>query len=223
LRLLECDFADRLAAEDFPQRTVIGHRRSGLAARPARHLGHPKPGSADGGPLPPPWIDGWFDHSSAPRIRWSERPLRIQICPDVSVWCRRGDGTTRSPARRAHDMGTYLFERYTGEGAGRGASASLQDDVATALREIDWVENFAIHAESGTDEVIGVDVSFDAEWPDIRTSNPDQVSVVFRHLGLRTIAQPALTGRQTSADDPLSANAQVEEDDEAFDLFQFDE
>jgi hypothetical protein len=183
----------------------------------------PRLGLVIGQPVPWPWVDRSPDHSSAPHIRWSERPFWVQIYPDVSVWWRRGDGTTRSPTRRAHDMGTYLFERYTGEGAGRGASESLQDDVATALREIDWVENFAIHAESNNDEVVGVDVSFDAEWPDIRTSNPDQVSVVFRHLGLRTIAQPALTGRQTSADDPLSADAHVEEDDEAFDLFQFDE
>jgi len=120
-------------------------------------------------------------------------------------------------------MGTYLFERYTGEGAGRGATESLEDDVATALREIDWVENFAIHADGGDESVIGVDVSFDAEWPDIRTSNPNQVSTVFHHLGLRTVANPSLSSRQASADDPLSADPQGEDESEAFDLFLFDE
>src|SRR5436189_3296486 len=109
-------------------------------------------------------------------------------------------------------MGTYLFERYTGEGAGRGASESLQDDVAKALDEIDWVENFAIHADSGDDEVVGVDVSFDAEWPDIRTSNPDQVSEVFRRLGLRTVAAPGSPSKQASADDPLSASPLADDD-----------
>ena len=120
-------------------------------------------------------------------------------------------------------MGTYQFERYTGAGAGRGASESLQDDVATALREIDWVENFAIHADGDNEDVVGVDVSFDAEWPDIRTSNPNQVSTVFHHLGLRTIANATLSSRQASADDPLSAEPQDEDESEAFDLFLFDE
>jgi len=120
-------------------------------------------------------------------------------------------------------MGTYLFERYTGDGAGRGASQSLQDDVATALREIDWVENFAIHAEGDDENVVGVDVTFDPEWPDIRTSNPNQVSTVFHHLGLRTIANPSLSSKQASADDPLSADPSGEDESEAFDLFLFDE
>jgi len=69
----------------------------------------------------------------------------------------------------------------------------------------------------------GADVSFDAEWPDIRTSNPNQVSVVFHHLGLRTVANPTLSSRQASADDPLSAEPQSEEDEEGLDLFLFDE
>jgi hypothetical protein len=120
-------------------------------------------------------------------------------------------------------MGTYLFERYTGDGAGRGAGESLQEDVIKALQEIDWVENFAIRTDSSDDQVVGADVSFDEEWPDIRTSNPDQVSVVFRHLGLRTVANPGLSSRQASADDPLSANPQDDEDVEALDLFLFDE
>lgn len=119
-------------------------------------------------------------------------------------------------------MGTYLFQRYTGEGAGHGAGPSLADDVATALREIDWVENFALHSDGGED-IVGVDVSFDAEWPDIRTSNPNQVATVFRHLGLRTVANPSLSSKQASADDPLSADAQDEDESEAFDLFLFDE
>jgi len=120
-------------------------------------------------------------------------------------------------------MGTYLFERYTGEGAGRVASQSLQDDVSTALREIDWVENVAIHAEGDDENVVGVDVTFDPEWPDIRTSNPNQVSTVFHHLGLRTIANPSLSSKQASADDPLSADPSGEDESEAFDLFLFDE
>jgi hypothetical protein len=119
-------------------------------------------------------------------------------------------------------MGTYLFERYTGEGAGRGAGASLQEDVVKALQEIDWVENFAIHADSSNDEVVGADVSFDEEWPDIRTSNPDQVADVFHRLGLCTIANPALSSGKVSADDPLAAGP-VSDDAISLDLFAFDE
>jgi hypothetical protein len=135
----------------------------------------------------------------------------------VATWRRDHTRLTE----RAHGMGTYLFERYTGEGAGRGAGPSLQEDVAKALTEIDWVDNFAIHADSHDDEVVGVDVAFDEEWPDIRTSNPNQVSEVFRRLGLRTIANPALGNRQAAADDPLSADLQA--DDEGLDLFEFEE
>lgn len=120
-------------------------------------------------------------------------------------------------------MGTYLFERYTGDGAGRGASGSLQEDIAKALTEIDWVDGFAIHADSHDDEVVGVDVAFDEEWPDIRTSNPNQVAQVFHHLGLRTIANPAASSRQASTDDPLSVNAPADDDVDAFDLFEFEE
>lgn len=119
------------------------------------------------------------------------------------------------------DMGIYLFERCTTEGAGRDAGASLQDDVTRALREIDWVENFAIHATDGDGEVVGADVIFDEQWPDIRSSNPDQVSEVFHRLGLRTIANPAASSNQLSADDPLSTTAVV--DVEALNLFEFDE
>ena len=120
-------------------------------------------------------------------------------------------------------MGSYLFERDTSSGAGRDAGASLQDDVVRALKEIDWVEHFAIQADRSNDDVVGADVGFDEEWPDIRTSNPDQVSEVFRRLGLRAIPNPALSSGKASADDPLSADAQGEGDTEAFDLFEFDE
>lgn len=119
-------------------------------------------------------------------------------------------------------MGTYLFERDTSGGAGRDAGDSLQDDVAKALTEIDWVDAFVIHADGSNDEVVGADVSFDEEWPDIRTSNPDQVSLVFHRLGLCTIANPALSSRQASADDPLSASPQTDDAEET-DLFLFEE
>lgn len=122
-------------------------------------------------------------------------------------------------------MGTYLFERSTTDGAGREAGQSLQDDVVTALREIDWVENFALHANGDNDEVVGADVMFDEQWPDIRTSNPDQVSEVFHRLGLRTIANKALSSKQLSADDPLSAEPLADGDGDvaALNLFEFDE
>ena len=120
-------------------------------------------------------------------------------------------------------MGTYLFERCTSEGAGREAGESLQEDVAKTLREIDWVENFTILADRSNDEVVVADVVFDEQWPDIRTSNPDQVSEVFHRLGLRTIANPALSSRQLSADDPLSAGPLADDDAEALNLFVFDE
>lgn len=120
-------------------------------------------------------------------------------------------------------MGTYLFERSTTDGAGREAGQSLQDDVVRALREIDWVENFALHANGSDDEVVGADVIFDEQWPDIRTSNPDQVSEVFHRFGLRTIANQALSSQQLSADDPLSAEPLGDGDVAALDLFEFDE
>ena len=121
------------------------------------------------------------------------------------------------------DMGTYLFERCTSEGAGREGSESLQADVAKALKEIDWVENFAIHAHHDNDEVVGADVIFDEQWPDIRTSNPDQVSLVFHGLGLRTISNPTSSSRQLSADDPLSAEPLSGDDSATLDLFVFNE
>lgn len=121
-------------------------------------------------------------------------------------------------------MGTYLFERNTTDGAGGDVGDSLHDDVVKALKEIDWVENFIIHAAEGDDTVIGADVIFDEQWPDVRTSNPGQVSEVFHRLGLRTIANQALASRQLSADDPLSASHTADDGDvEALNLFEFDE
>ena len=116
-------------------------------------------------------------------------------------------------------MGLYLFERCTSEGTGRDAGQSLQQDVSRALDEIDWVDSYAFRQGDRAD-VVGADVVFDEQWPDIRTSNPDQVSEVFHRLGLRTIANPALSGSQVSADDPLSTESQ---DDGSLDLFDFDE
>jgi hypothetical protein len=121
-------------------------------------------------------------------------------------------------------MGTYLFERSNTEGAGGDAGNSLHDDVVKALKEIDWVENFVIHAAEGDDSVVGADVIFDEQWPDIRTSNPGQVSEVFHRLGLRTIANPALSSQQVTADDPLSAAHTADDGDvAALNLFEFDE
>jgi hypothetical protein len=142
---------------------------------------------------------------------------------DVSVSCDRGNDAMRIIKSEHPDMGTYLFERCTTDGAGRDAGSSLHDDVATALKEIDWVENFSIHAADGDDSVVGADVIFDEQWPDIKTSNPDQVSEVFHRLGLRTIANQALASRQLSADDPLSAESSGAIDLEATDLFEFGE
>lgn len=116
-------------------------------------------------------------------------------------------------------MGTYLFERTTADGAGRDASESLQDDVSKALDEIDWVDTFAIRMDLSNEEVVGADITFDPEWPDIRTSNPGQVAGVFLRLGLRTIANPSLASQRVSADDPLGVDDA--EADESFDLFEF--
>lgn len=100
-------------------------------------------------------------------------------------------------------MGTYTFQRYNDASVSPDASDSLQADVVKALREIDWVEDFAIHAD-GSNETVSVDIVFDEQWPDIRTSNPNQVSEVFDRLGLRTVANPSLSNGKLSADDPLS-------------------
>ena len=119
-------------------------------------------------------------------------------------------------------MGTYLFERVTSDGAGQDAGALLREDVAKALEEIDWVDTFSIHADSnGDDSVVTADVIFDEQWPDVRTSNPDQVSEVFHRLGLRTLANPTLSAGTVSTDDPLRADP-VTDDAASLDLFVFD-
>ena len=118
-------------------------------------------------------------------------------------------------------MGTYLFERVTSDGAGQDAGESLQQDVATALGEIDWVDTFSIHADTGDGSVVAADVIFDEQWPDVRTSNPDQVSEVFHRLGLRTIANPTLSEGRVSSDDPLRAEP-VSDDSASLDLFVFE-
>lgn len=117
-------------------------------------------------------------------------------------------------------MGTYLFERHADDGAGREAGASLSDDVASALRQIDWVDRFTVHA-GDADDVVRVDVVFDEEWPDLRASEPGFVANVFHRLGLRTIPNPALAHTQT--DDPLGASSPSDDDPESMDLFLFEE
>jgi len=120
-------------------------------------------------------------------------------------------------------MGTYLFERDNIDGAGHGAGASLLEDVTKALLEIDWVDSFSVLEERSDDDVVSVDILFDADWPDIRTGNPDHVGEVFHRLGLRTIPNPTLASRQASADDPLSAERSTSDDAEGLDLFQFED
>lgn len=119
-------------------------------------------------------------------------------------------------------MGTYLFERSSEDGAGRDASASLPDDIASALQQIDWVDHFTLHT-GGDEDVVRVDVIFDEEWPDLRASEPGYVSTVFHRLSLRTIPNPALSMANTLADDPLSASPTSDDDPESMDLFLFEE
>lgn len=120
-------------------------------------------------------------------------------------------------------MGIYLFERFTEQGAGRDAGASLWSDVSHALREIDWVDSFSLRADGREDGVLAVDVVFEAEWPDIRTGNPDQVGEVFHRLGLRTIANPGMSQDQVSAADPLGISGPVDEDIESLLSFDLDD
>lgn len=122
-------------------------------------------------------------------------------------------------------MGTYLFERHTGDGAGRDATASLPADVASALRQVDWVEDFTLRKEEVDDGLVVVDVVFDEDWPDLRASYPDQVASLFSRYGLRLLANPLLTGRASESDDPLAPIAAPASaaDDTAIDLFQFDD
>ena len=73
-------------------------------------------------------------------------------------------------------MGTYRFERLLDSGAGRDASASLEDDVGRALQEIDWVEDFSIQADASDENLVCADLRFEADWPDARSANPDLVA-----------------------------------------------
>ena len=117
-------------------------------------------------------------------------------------------------------MGTYLFERHTEDGAGRESSASLSNDIALALRQIDWVDHFTVYPEDG-EEIVRADIVFDEEWPDLRASEPGFVATVFHRLGLRTIPNPALA--HTQADDPLGTSHRSDDDPESMDLFLFEE
>lgn len=119
-------------------------------------------------------------------------------------------------------MGTYLFERSSEAGAGRDATASLPDDIANALKQIDWVDHFTLHA-GGDEDVVRVDVAFDEEWPDLRASEPGYVATVFHRLGLRTIPKPTQSKSLAVADDPLSATPSSDDDPESMDLFLFEE
>jgi hypothetical protein len=120
-------------------------------------------------------------------------------------------------------MGNYRFERDTVDGAGQGASESLEADVERALAQIDWVDHFAINAESSNEAVVSVDVMFDEDWPDMRSGDPGLVGTVFHRLGLRTIARVAGGGLQAVATDPLSADELVGDDEDGLDLFQFED
>jgi hypothetical protein len=113
-------------------------------------------------------------------------------------------------------MGSYIFER-SGE-AGRETGPALVADVERALGELDWVENFSVHADDGDGSVVLADVHFDPDWPD--TANADLVAEVFLRHGVRTLDRGAAGGK-VSATDPLHASAEV--DDGGIDIFVFDE
>ena len=116
-------------------------------------------------------------------------------------------------------MGNYLFERNTDDGAGGESGSSLPDDVSRALREFDWVDEFALKADDGDGSVVVADVHFDPDWPD--TANPDLVAEVFQRFGLRLIENPASPGGKVSAADPLRVGATA--GDDALDLLIFDD
>lgn len=121
-------------------------------------------------------------------------------------------------------MGNYRFERDTDGAAGQGASESLEADVESALAQIDWVDHFAINAESSDEAVVSVDVMFDEDWPDMRSGDPSLVATVFRRLGVRTIARATGTGLQAATTDPLGTEEMALDDDgEGLDLFQFED
>lgn len=120
-------------------------------------------------------------------------------------------------------MGTYRFERHLDDGAGREAGGNLEDDVSRALQEIDWVDHYAIRADASNEELVSVDVYFEEDWPDARAANPEQVALVFRRLGLRTLPNPALTIAKTAATDPLSAEPIGDDDAEDLDVYLLEE
>lgn len=120
-------------------------------------------------------------------------------------------------------MGTYRFERSLDDGAGRDAGGNLEDDVSRALQEIDWVDHYAIRADASNDELVSVDVYFEEDWPDTRASNPEQVALVFRRLGVRTLPNPELKVAKTAATDPLSAEPIVDDDAEDLDVYLLEE
>jgi hypothetical protein len=120
-------------------------------------------------------------------------------------------------------MGMYRFERQLGSGAGRDAGPSLEDDVSRALQEIDWVEEFSIQADASDENLVCADLRFEADWPDARSANPDLVAAVFRRFGLRSLPNPAVIAGRTVAADPLSADADDEDDEAEIGTFLLEE
>jgi hypothetical protein len=119
-------------------------------------------------------------------------------------------------------MGTYLFERHATDGAGSEATASLGEDVASALRQIDWVDHFYVHPDDGED-VVRVDVMFDEEWPELRASYPGFVASVFHRLGVRVIPNPVQSLDGSRVTDPLGSEPPSGDDAESMDLFLFED
>lgn len=124
-------------------------------------------------------------------------------------------------------MGTYLFERHRGDGIGADATRSLNADVETALRQIDWVDTWELRDDDVDDDLCVVDISFEEDWQELRAVYPDQVRTVLTRYGLRLLANPTLTGRPSEASDPLAGGVAdgepIELDDEPLDGFEFDE
>jgi hypothetical protein len=116
-------------------------------------------------------------------------------------------------------MGNYLFERSNSDEAVREPGASLEDDVTRALRELDWVEEFSLHADDGDGSVVVADVHFDPDWPD--TANPEYVAEVFERFGVRTIATPAPVVGKVIPADPLRVGTVTPID--SLDLFVLDD
>ena len=113
-------------------------------------------------------------------------------------------------------MGSYIFERNSPNS--EESISALMADVERALGELDWVENFKLQAGDGDGGVVLADVHFDPDWPD--TANPDLVAETLQRYGLQIIDNHKDAGRVVAAD-PLRASAEV--DDDAINLFVFDE